>query len=146
MKLSIALCAAMFGMLVVGFVNAGSGPLRSRSFSGGCASQQQYTMQAESAGGSCSQVLVGPAYKDCGCAGGRVTLSERSTARRAARANYNKTHAACLAAAAKGELEVVEGAQMQTMKMVPVAEAPPEVCDCNDCPKGGCPDGGCKCD
>ena len=111
--------AVMFGL---GFANAGTGPLRSRSFSGGCASAQQYTMQAEASGGCCSQVLVGPAYKDSGCHGGNVTLSERSTARRAAKANYNKTLAACLAAAAKGELEVVEGAAMTTMKMVPVTE------------------------
>ena len=124
MKISIALFAAMICMLVVGFVNAGTGPLRSRSFSGGCASQQQYTMQAEASGGSCSQVLVGPAYKDSGCHGGNVTLAERSTARRAAKANYNKTLAACLAAASKGELEVVEGAEMTTMKMVPVEDCP----------------------
>lgn len=123
MKIAVTLMTAMFGMLVVGFVNAGSGPLRSRAVSSGSASQQQYTMQAES-GGCCSQVLVGPAYKDSGCHGGRVTLAERGTARRAAKANYNKTLEACLAAAAKGDLEVVEGAEMTTMKMVPVEDCP----------------------
>jgi hypothetical protein len=114
---------AVVVMLGLGFANAGTGPLRGRSFSGGCASAQQYTMSVES-GGCCSQVLVGPAYKDSGCHGGRVTLSERSTARRAAKANYNKTLEACLAAASKGELEVVEGAEMTTMKMVPVEDCP----------------------
>ena len=43
-------------MLGLGFANAGTGPLRSRAVSSGSASQQQYTMQAES-GGCCSQVL-----------------------------------------------------------------------------------------
>ena len=114
---------AVVVMLGLGFANAGTGPLRGRSFSGGCASQQQYTMSVES-GGCCSQVLVGPAYKDSGCHGGRVTLAERGTARRAAKANYNKTLEACLAAAAKGDLEVVEGAEMTTMKMVPVEDCP----------------------
>lgn len=110
-------------MLGLGFANAGTGPLRSRAVSSGSASAQQYTMSVES-GGCCSQVLVGPAYKDSGCHGGRVTLAERSTARRAAKANYNKTLEACLAAASKGDLEVVEGAEMTTMKMVPVEDCP----------------------
>ena len=124
MKITIALTVAMFAMLIVGFANAGTGPRRGSPVSGGCACQQTYTMQVEASGGSCSQVLVGPAYKDSGCHGGNVTLAERSTARRAARANYNKTLAACLAAASKGELEVVEGSQLQTMKMVPVSDCP----------------------
>lgn len=123
MKIAITLCAAMFGLLVVGFVNAGTGPLRSRAVSGGCASQQQYTMVAESSGGCCSQVMLQPVYKG-GCASSsRVTLAERSIARRAARANFEKTQAAMLAAAAKGDLQTPsEGASLQTMQMVPVTE------------------------
>ena len=122
-KIAITLCAAMFGMLIVGFVNAGTGPLRSRSVSGGSASQQQYTMQAES-GGCCSQVLLQPVYKG-GCASSsRVTLAERSIARRAARANFEKTQAAMLAAAAKGDLQTPsEGPELTTMAMIPVEES-----------------------
>lgn len=123
MKIAITLCAAMFSLLIVGFVNAGTGPLRSRAVSGGCASQQQYTMQAEASGGSCSQTMLQPVYKG-GCASSsRVTLAERSIARRAARANFEKTQAAMLAAAAKGDLqEPSEGPQLTTMAMVPVSE------------------------
>lgn len=144
MKTSIALCAAMFAMLVVGFVNAGSGPRLAGSTSG-CASQQMYSLSPVASGGSCSQTLVAPAFKSsCGCAGQRITLSERSTARRAAKANYNKTFAACLAAAEKGELEVVEGSELQTMEMTPV-EAVEEVCE-GDCGcKGECGKDGCSC-
>ena len=142
MKTSIALCAAMFAMLVVGFVNAGSGPQRAASTSG-CASQQMYSLSPVASGGSCSQTLVAPAFKSsCGCAGQRITLSERSTARRAAKANYNKTFAACLAAAEKGELEVVEGSELQTMEMTPVASAPPPEPECSAC--DGCKDGKCN--
>ena len=123
LKLAVTLTAAMFGMLVVGFVNAGTGPLRSRAVSSGSASQQQYTMQAES-GGCCSQVLLQPVYKG-GCASSsRVTLAERSIARRAARANFEKTQAAMLAAAAKGDLQTPsEGPQLTTMAMIPVEES-----------------------
>ena len=125
----------MFAMLVVGFVNAGSGPRLAASTSGS-ASQQMYSLSPVASGGSCSQTLVAPAFKDCGCAGSRVTLAERSTARRAARANYNKTFDACLAAAAKGELDVVEGSELVTMEMTPVQAAPPE---CSACENGECP-------
>ena len=126
MKIAITLCAAMFGLLIVGFVNAGTGPLRSRAVSSGCASQQQYTMQAEASGGSCSQTMLQPAYLKGSCASSsRVTLSERSIARRAARANFEKTQAAMLAAAAKGDLQTpVEGSSLQTMLMVPVEDCP----------------------
>ena len=138
LKTSIALCAAMFAMLVVGFVNAGSGP-RSAASTSGCASQQMYSLSPVASGGSCSQTLVAPAFKSsCGCAGQRVTLSERSTARRAARANYDKTFDACLAAAAKGELDVVEGQELVTMEMTPVASAPPPEPECSACEDGKC--------
>lgn len=134
---------AMLVMLGLGFANAGSGPRRAASTSG-CASQQMYSLSPVSSGGSCSQTMVAPAFKDCGCAGGRVTLAERSTARRAAKANYNKTFAACLAAAEKGELEVVEGSELQTMEMTPV-EAVQEVCE-GDCGcNGKCGKEGCSC-
>ena len=136
LKTSIALCAAMFAMLVVGFVNAGSGPRRAASTSG-CASQQMYSLSPVASGGSCSQTMVAPAFKDCGCAGGRVTLAERSTARRAARANYSKTLDACLAAAAKGELDVVGGSELVTMEMTPVQAAPEP--ECSACENGQCP-------
>lgn len=114
---------AMAVMLGLGFANAGTGPLRSRAVSSGSASAQQYTMQAES-GGCCSQVLLQPVYKG-GCASSsRVTLAERSLARRAARANFEKTQAAMLAAAAKGDLQVPsEGPELTTMAMIPVEES-----------------------
>ena len=114
-------------MLGLGVVNAGSGPRRAASTSG-CASQQMYSLSPVASGGSCSQTMVAPAFKDCGCAGSRVTLAERSTARRAAKANYNKTLDACLAAAAKGELDVVEGSELVTMEMTPVEAAPEPEC------------------
>lgn len=129
---------AMATMLGLGIVNAGSGPRRAASTSG-CASQQMYSLSPVASGGSCSQTMVAPAFKDCGCAGSRVTLAERSTARRAARANYNKTFDACLAAAAKGELDVVEGSELVTMEMTPVQEACEGDCGCNgQCGKDGC--------
>ena len=129
---------AMLVMLGLGFANAGSGPRRAASTSG-CASQQMYSLSPVASGGSCSQTMVAPAFKSCGCAGGRVTLAERSTARRAARANYEKTFDACLAAAAKGELEVVEGSELQTMEMTPVQEVCEGDCGCNgQCGKDGC--------
>ena len=111
-------------MLGLGFANAGTGPLRSRAVSSGSASQQQYTMQAEASGGCCSQTMLQPVYKG-GCASSsRVTLAERSIARRAARANFEKTQAAMLAAAAKGDLQTPsEGPQLTTMAMVPVEES-----------------------
>ena len=102
---------AMFGMLVVGFVNAGSGPVRSRAVTNsGSACQQQYVMQAES-GGCCSQVLLQPVYKG-GCASSsRVTLAERGIARRA-HGLFERN--ATLAAAAKGDLQTPsEGPQLQ---------------------------------
>lgn len=135
MKIASLLCAAMFGMLVVGFVNAGSSPrLLRRATSGGCASQQMYSYEPQAQGGCCSQVMLQPAFKDCGCAGGRITLAERSTARRAARANFNKTMTAFLAAAEKGDLETaVEGPALVDMKMVPI-ESQPVCCDAGDCP------------
>ena len=136
MKIAVTLCTAMFAMLVVGFVNAGSGPRLAASTSGS-ASQQMYSLSPVASGGSCSQTMVAPAFKDCGCAGSRVTLAERSTARRAARANYNKTFDACLAAAAKGELDVVEGSELVTMEMTPVEAAPEPECS-------ACEDGCCK--
>ena len=116
-----ALSAALIGSLVVGAANAGIGPKRLAAVSGGCACQQAYTYEAEASGGCCSQVMLQPAYVG-GCASSsRVTLAERSIARRAARANFEKTQAAFLAAAAKGDLETpVEGASLVTMKMVPV--------------------------
>ena len=127
MKIAVTLMTAMFGMLVVGFVNAGSGPIRSRAIeNSGSACQQKYVMQAES-GGCCSQVLLQPVYKG-GCASSsRVTLAERSIARRAARANFEKTQAAMLAAAAKGDLQVPsEGPELTTMAMIPVEESSDE--------------------
>lgn len=132
MKFGIFIGAAMFALLVVGFVNAGSSPRRiTQSMSGGCASQVTYSYEATS-GGCHSSPMVQPAYTDCGCAGGRVTLAERSQARRAARANYDKTHAAFLAAAAKGELiSPVAGPELTTMKAAPVVEEVAE-CPCED--------------
>ena len=114
----------MFGLLVVGFCHAGSGPLRSAAVSSGSSCQQAYTMVAESSGGCCSQVMLQPVYKSGGCASSsRVTLAERSIARRAARENFERTQAAMLAAASKGDLQVPsEGAALQTMQMVPVEE------------------------
>lgn len=148
MKTVSLLCAAMFGMLVVGFVNAGSGPRIAQRFDrGGCASQQMYSYEPQSSGGCCSQVMLQPAFKDNGCAGGRVTMAERSTARRAARANFEKTMSAFLAAAEKGELETaVAGPTLVDMKMVPVETQTscdcPQSCDCG-CEKSGNCD--CKC-
>ena len=140
MRNTILLTAAMFAMLVVGFVNAGSSPrLLKRATSGGCASQQMYSYEPQAQGGCCSQVMLQPAFKDCGCAGGRITLAERSTARRAARANFDKTMAAFLAAAEKGDLETaVAGPTLVDMKMVPV-ESQAVCCDDGACPT--CPEG-----
>ena len=147
MKIVSLLCAAMFGLLVVGFVNAGSSPrLARRATSSGCASQQMYSYEAQASGGCCSQVMLQPAFKDCGCAGGRVTRAERSTARRAARANFEKTMTAFLAAAEKGDLETaVEGQALTAMKMVPV-ESQPAACDCpSSCPNDCKLSGSCDC-
>lgn len=118
---AVAVFAALVGSLIVGAANAGVGPRRSAAVSGGCACQQAYAYEAEASGGCCSQVMIQPAYTG-GCASSsRVTLAERSIARRAARANFEKTQAAFLAAAAKGDLGTpVEGASLVTMKMVPV--------------------------
>jgi hypothetical protein len=143
---TILLTAAMFSLLVVGFVNAGSGPRIAQRFSsGGCASQQMYSYEAQASGGCCSQVMVQPAYKDCGCAGGRITLAERSTARRAARANFEKTMTAFLAAAEKGDLETaVEGQPLTAMKMVPIESQ--AACDCpSSCPCNCKSSGSCDC-
>jgi hypothetical protein len=117
----IAMTAIVIGSLVVGAANAGTGPRRLAAVSGGCACQQAYTYEAEASGGCCSQVMIQPAYTG-GCASSsRITLSERSIARRAARANFEKTQAAFLAAAAKGDLETaVEGSPLVTMKIIPV--------------------------
>lgn len=116
-----AISLAGVGSLVLGTVNAGIGPKQAAAVSGGCACQQTYVYEAEASGGCCSQVMIQPAYTG-GCASSsRVTLAERSIARRAARANFEKTQAAFLAAAAKGDLETpVEGASLVTMKMIPV--------------------------
>lgn len=146
MRNAILLTAAMFSLLVVGFVNAGSGPRIAQRFDrGGCASQQMYSYEPQAQGGCCSQVMVQPAYKDCGCAGGRITLAERSTARRAARANFEKTMTAFLAAAEKGDLETaVEGQPLTAMKMVPVESQ--AVCDCPPSCDAGCKESGsCNC-
>lgn len=143
---TILLAAAMFSLLVVGFVNAGSGPRIAQRFDrGGCASQQMYSYEAQASGGCCSQVMLQPAFKDCGCAGGRITLAERSTARRAARANFDKTMTAFLAAAEKGDLETaVEGQALTAMKMVPVESQ--AVCDCPSSCDAGCKESGsCDC-
>lgn len=143
---TILLTAAMFSLLIVGFVNAGSGPRIAQRFDrGGCASQQMYSYEAQAQGGSCSQVMLQPAFKDCGCAGGRITLAERSTARRAARANFDKTMTAFLAAAEKGDLETaVEGEPLTAMKMVPVESQ--ASCDCPPSCDAGCKESGsCDC-
>jgi len=139
---TVLICFGMMVFLGIGFtmvepVQAGSGPRLFRA-SGGCASQpQQYSYEPQSSGGCCSQVMLQPAFKDCGCAGGRVTLAERSTARRAARANYNKTMDAFIAAAEKGDLETaVAGPTLVDMKMVPI-ESQPVCCEGGDCPS--CP-------
>ena len=129
--------SVMVVMLGLGITHAGSGPQRAASTSGS-ASQQMYSLSPVASGGSCSQTMVAPAFKDCGCAGGRVTLAERSVARRAARANYSKTLDACLAAASKGELEVVEGSELTTMEMTPVETAPPPEPECSACEDGKC--------
>lgn len=145
-KNTILLGAAMFSLLVVGFVNAGSGPRIAQRFDrGGCASQQMYSYEPQAQGGCCSQVMVQPAYKDCGCAGGRITMAERSTARRAARANFDKTMTAFLAAAEKGDLETaVEGEPLTAMKMIPVESQ--AVCDCPPSCDAGCKESGsCDC-
>ena len=134
MKTALLLFTVMAGFLVVGIVNAGSGPLRSAARSGGCACQQAYTMQATE-GGCYSSPMVQPVYRGgCAC-NSRVTLSERSLARRAARANYDKTMAAFIAAAGKGDLQTpCEGPELSTMKQVPVEEAKEAeaACDCCD--------------
>ena len=124
MKIAVTLMTAMFGMLVVGFVNAGSGPLRSRAVTNsGSACQQQYTMQAES-GGCCSQVLLQPVYKG-GCASSsRVTLAESQSHGGLHGLTLKKTQAAMLAAAAKGDLQTPsEGPELTTMAMIPVEES-----------------------
>ena len=144
---TILLTAAMFSLLVVGFVNAGSGPRIAQRFDrGGCASQQMYSYEAQASGGCCSQVMLQPAFKACGCAGGRVTIAERNTARRAARANFNKTMTSFLAAASEGDLETaVEGSPLVAMKMIPV-ESQELVCDCPPSCDAGCKESGnCDC-
>ena len=134
MKTALLLFTVMAGFLVVGIVNAGSGPLRSAARSGGCACQQAYTMQATE-GGCYSSPMVQPVYRGgCAC-NSRVTLSERSLARRAARANYDRTMAAFIAAAGKGDLQSpCEGPELSTMEQVPVEEAneAEAACDCCD--------------
>ena len=139
MKFGICVISFLFVMFVVGFVNAGSSPSRRafRTFGsgGGCAGQVTYSYAATS-GGCHSSPMIQPAYSDCGCVGGRITMSERSQARRAARENYDRTHRAFLAAAAKGELvDPVAGPELTTMKAVPVVEVVEEEDDCPICEK-----------
>lgn len=81
--------------------------------------------------------FVAPAAVQGGCHGGRLTWSERRTARSMARANYSATLAAARSAGRAGNGIQSVNYSAPAMTMVPVAAAK---CECGDaCTKA------CKC-
>jgi hypothetical protein len=110
--------AAVLGVIAVGTAMGGSAPATA-TVKCGC---HGYSLVPEATSG-CHGQLLQPVYQEekCGCHGrrGGITLAERRVARQAARANYDKTFAAFLDAADKGELrDATSGPELTTMKMV----------------------------
>lgn len=130
MKNFVFLVAGFAAFVAVGAALAGSTP-QTVTVQQGCHGRQ-YVLEAQDSCGCHGQMLA-PAYADeCGCHGGRLTWSERRTARNAARANYRTTLNQFRDAGRAGaNLQAVPVTSMPTMKMVPVQV---EACDCKCSP------------
>ena len=95
---------------------------------------RQYELVTEAECGCHGRQMLAPAYASGGCHGGRLTFSERRTARSAARANYQTTLAQFRDAGRQGaDLQAIHVSAAPTMKMVPVQSE----CECKCSP--------CKC-
>jgi hypothetical protein len=130
LKSFIYLVAGFAGFIAVGAALAGSAP-QTVTVKQGCHGRQ-YALEAQESCGCHGQQMLAPAYSDAGCHGGRLTLSERRTARSAARANYRTTLAQFRDAGRSGaSLQAIPVSAAPTMKMVPV-EVECE-CKCNPC-------------
>lgn len=114
---------------LVGVTLAGSGPAAAPAgchgrVAKGCHGEQMVAVEQ----GCHGATLLAPAVAaEGGCHGGRITGSERRTARSAARANYQTTLAQFRAAARQGsDLQAMPVSAAPTMKMVPVQSE----CEC----------------
>ena len=135
MKSALFLVAGFAGFVAVGAALAGAPP----AVCDNCPQPVQTAchgrpvMQAVPAG--CHGMnFVAPAAVQGGCHGGRLTWSERRTARSMARQNYNATLAAARAAGRAGNGIQSVAYEAPAMTMVPVQAA---ACECNCSP--------CKC-